>query len=106
MLDRCWWNSLYFRTLPGHAIELTAALLHVQVSEALGRERAAALPAASRDALAATIHLCGPGRAGGFAAGGFRARAGERCGDHDLGGYLQRVRVLTARFERMGAGGR
>jgi hypothetical protein len=105
LLDRCWWSGLYFRTVPRHAIELTAALLHVRVSEALGRERAAALPPARRDALAAAIHLCGPARAAAFAAAGYRARAGERCGDHDLAGYLERVRVLAARFERMEAEG-
>jgi hypothetical protein len=101
-LDRCWLNAFYFRTVPGHAIEMTSALLHVRVTEALGPARAAALPAARRDALAAVIHLCGGGRAAAFAANGFRARPGDRCGDHELGGYLERVRVLTAQFERMG----
>lgn len=103
-VDSCWLNAFYFRTVPGHAIEMTSALLHVQVSEALGPERAAAVAAARRDALAAVIHLCGRGRAAGFAANGFRPRPGERCGDHDLRGYVERVRVLTAKFERMGAG--
>lgn len=101
-LDSCWLNGLYFRTVPGHAIEMTSALLHVQVTEALRGQQAAAIPAARRDALAAVIHLCGGGRAAAFAANGFRPRPGERCGDHDLGGYLERVRVLTAQFERMG----
>jgi hypothetical protein len=99
LLDSCWLNAFYFRTVPGHAIEMTSAFLHVQVSEALRGQQAAA---ARRDALAAVIHLCGRGRAAAFAANGYRPRAGERCGDHDLGGYLERVRVLTARFERMG----
>ncbi len=103
LLDSCWLNGLYFRTVPGHAIEMTSALLHVQVTEALRGRPAASAPAARRDALAAVIHLCGRGRAAAFAANGFRPRPGERCGDHDLGGYLERVRVLTAQFERMGA---
>lgn len=101
--DSCWLNAFYFRTVPAHAIEMTSALLHVHAAEALGTGRAAALPAPRRDALAAVIHLCGRGRAPGFAAHGFRARPGERCGDHDLRGYLERVRVLAAQFERMGA---
>lgn len=105
-LDSCWLNGFYFRTVPGHAIEMTSALLHVHVTEALRGRHAAAVPAARRDALAALIHLCGRGRAAAFAANGFRARPGERCGDHDLGGYLERVRVLTAQFERMGGAAR
>jgi hypothetical protein len=102
-LDSCWLNGLYFRTVPGHAIEMTSALLHVQVSEVLRGRESARAPAARRDAVAAVIHLCGRGRAAAFAANGFRPRPGERCGDHDLGGYLERVRVLAARFERMAA---
>ena len=101
-LDSCWLNGFYLRTVPGHAIEMTSALLHVQVTEVLRGQQASATPAARRDALAAVIHLCGGGRAAAFAANGFRPRPGERCGDHDLGGYLERVRALTAQFERMG----
>jgi hypothetical protein len=98
---RCWWSGLYFRTVPRHAIEMTAALLHVEVTEALGRQRLAALGAAQRDALAATAHLCGKARAAALVQNGLRPRSGERCGDHELRGYLERVRGLTATFERM-----
>lgn len=105
-LDSCWLDGFYFRTVPSHAIEMTSALLHVQVADLLRGRRAGAVPAVHRDALAALIHLCGRGRAAAFAANGFRPRPGERCGDHDVRGYLDRVRLLTARFERMGAVGR
>ncbi len=98
-LDRCWLNSLYFRTVPGHAIEMTAAWLHLGVQEAVARRSDAT--AAQRDAVAATIHLCGRARAAALVAHGFHPREGERCGDHDLHAYLQRVRALAGQFERM-----
>jgi hypothetical protein len=97
--DRCWFTSLYFRTVPSHSIEMTSAWLHLGVEEALSR-RAQATPA-QRDAVAATIHLCGRSHAATLVAHGFRPSQGERCGDHDLHAYLQRVRVLAAQFERM-----
>lgn len=99
---RCWFNSFYFRTVPRHSIEMTAAYLHVAVAEAIGARRASGLAVAQRDALAATAHLCGRARAAALARNGFRPRAGERCGDHDLRAYLARVRGLTAGFERLG----
>jgi hypothetical protein len=99
--DSCWFNAFYFRTVPGHSIEMTAAWLHVSVAEALGRLRAADVPAARRDAVAAAVHLCGRARAAALVSNGFRPRAGERCGDHDLRAYLERVRALTVQFERM-----
>ncbi len=101
LTDRCWLNGLYFRTVPGDAIEMTAAWLHVGVEEALSSRRAGPVTAAQRDAVAATIHLCGRARAAALGARGFHPQPGERCGDHDLRAYLDRVRVLTAQFERM-----
>jgi len=102
--DRCWLNALYFRTVPSHSIEMTAAWIHLGVGEALARERLPAATEGDRDTLAATVHLCGRGRALTLAAHGLRPWPGERCGDHELRAYLDRVRALTARFERIGAG--
>jgi len=99
--DRCWLNGFYFRTVPAHAIEMTAAWLHVGVEDSLSRRGAGPVTSAQRDAVAATIHLCGRARAAALAARGFRPRAGEHCGDHELRAYLERVRILTAQFERM-----
>ncbi len=103
--DRCWLNALYFRTVPGHAIEMTAAWLHLGVEQALSRQRAGPISAAQRDAVAATVHLCGRARAAALAARAFRPLPGERCGDHELRAYLERVRGLAARFERIDRGG-
>ena len=104
LTDRCWLNALYFRTIPRHAIELTAAWLHLGVEEARAGRGAAPLSLAQRDALAATVHLCGRARAAALAAHGFIARPGERCGREELRAYLERVRVLATLFERMGSG--
>jgi hypothetical protein len=97
----CWFNALYFRTVPSHAIEMTSARLHVVVLDTLARERLAlpGVPAVSR--LAATVHLCGRERAAPFARRGFRPAPGERCGDHDLAAYLARVEGLSAEFLRI-----
>lgn len=101
----CFLNALYFRTVPGHAIEMTAAYLDVTSAAILARPGMRRPSASERDALAATIHLCGPERAAAFAARGFRPRGGERCGDHGLRAYLARVRALEEVFAAARAGG-
>ena len=37
----CWFNALYTRVVPGHAVEMTAALLDRAVARSLGRNRIA-----------------------------------------------------------------
>ncbi len=103
-LSACWWNALYFRTVPGHAIEMTAAWLHQSVLETVAAarpRRAATLEQKQR--LAAVIHLCGRERGLAYAKRGFWALPGERCGDHELAGYLARVRELRTAFTRLAA---
>lgn len=102
--DRCWLNALYFRTVPAHSIEMTAAWVHLGVEQALSH-RAGPVTAAQRDAVAATVHLCGRARAAALASRAFRPLPDERCGDHELRAYLERVRGLAARFERIDGGG-
>jgi hypothetical protein len=80
---------------------MTAARLHDHVVRALGPSRAARTGVAQRERLAAVIHLCGPGRGAAFARQGFRARAGEPCGTHELAPYLARVDRFTLVFERL-----
>jgi hypothetical protein len=102
-LSGCWFNGLYFRTVPSHAIEMTAAWLHEGAVEALAQ--AGRADAAPRDAqrLAAVIHLCGRERGIAFARRGFRVSPGERCGEHDLAAYVGRVEALRDAFARLGA---
>lgn len=100
--NSCWFNSLYTRVLPTHAIELTAALLDRGVADALGRRRTTATLRQKHN-LAAVIHLCGAAAGRVYAARGFRLAVHQRCGDHDVSAYLTRVNALKGRFARLAA---
>jgi hypothetical protein len=95
----CWFNALYMRVLPGHATELTSALLDRRVSEILAGRRAVALQ--QKQDLAAVIHLCGAGAGETYVRRGFRPATGQRCGSHQLAGYLARVNALKKVFQDM-----
>jgi len=94
--ESCWFNSLYFRVVPSHAVEMTAALLDRRVNLLAPK----ATPSQKQD-LAAVIHLCGAAGGAAYAARGFRVAAGQRCGDHDLRGYLARVNAMKRAFARL-----
>src|SRR5207302_8816847 len=53
----CWFNSLYTRVVPGHAIELTAALLDRSVTSTMRRQRITGATLQQKQDLAAVIHL-------------------------------------------------
>lgn len=97
-LRSCWFNALYARVVPGHAVEMTAALLDRTVARILERNRTVTASPRQRQDLAAVIHLCGAGAGNAYASRGFRFRAGERCGDHDVGRYLAKVNALKRQF--------
>ncbi len=101
----CWFNSLYTRILPSHAIEMTAALLDRHVAEATGTRAASATLKQKQD-LAAVIHLCGAGAGQAFVRRGFRLVPGQRCGDHDTASYLAKVNAMKRRFALLAAGSR
>jgi hypothetical protein len=94
----CWFNSLYFRVVPSHAVEMTSALLDRQVASIAPKATAA-----QKQDLAAVIHLCGAAGGAAYAARGFRAAAGQRCGDHNLRAYLVRVNAMKRAFARFAA---
>jgi hypothetical protein len=98
--NSCWFNALYFRVVPSHAVEMTAALLDRKVAALVEKRRAT--PAQQED-LAAVIHLCGAAAAQAFAARGFRAAARQRCGDHELRAYLARVNAMKRVFAGLAA---
>lgn len=100
----CWFNALYMRVVPSHAVELTAAYLDVQVAGILARQRIASATLAQRQNLAAVIHLCGAGAGGAYAKRGFRLTDGQRCGDHDVRDYLDRLEAMKRVFARLAAG--
>lgn len=101
--SKCWFNGLYTRVLPGHAIEMTSAHLDRHVARAVARHRLAAAAPARRHDLAAVIHLCGPGGGDLYAAQGFRPPSRGRCGGNDVGAYLARVNSMKRHFARLAA---
>ncbi len=102
-LRSCWFNALYSRVLPGHAVEMTAALLDRTVAR-IATSRATLQ---QRQDLAAVIHLCGAGAAGAYARRGFRFSRDQRCGDHHPGRYLAAVNAAKRQFAQLaGSGGR
>jgi hypothetical protein len=102
-LRSCWFNALYARVVPSHAVEMTAALLDRTVARTLESNRIVTASLRQRQDLAAVIHLCGRGAGNAYARGGFRLRAGERCGDHDVRRYLAKVNALKRQFARLAA---
>ena len=101
----CWFNALYTRVVPGHAVEMTAALLDRTVARTLGRNRITTASLRQRQDLAALIHLCGSGAGNTYARRGFRLRRGQRCGNHDPRRYLAQVNALKRQFARLAASG-
>jgi hypothetical protein len=99
----CWFNSLYTRVVPSHAIEMIAALLDREVARVMGALRLPAATLQQKQDLATVIHLCGAGAGGAYARRGFRPAAHERCGDHDLRDYLAQVNALKRQFDRLAA---
>ena len=99
----CWFNSLYTRVVPSHAIELTAAFLDRTVASAVRQERTAAATLQQKQDLAAVIHLCGAGAGDAYVRRGFRLTVHQRCGDHDVRDYLAQVNALKRQFARLAA---
>ena len=97
----CWFNGFYTRTLPSHAVELTAAYLHQSVVDTLAARRAVKVSPGQKQKLAAVIHLCGLKRGETFTARGFRAAPGELCGTHSLQRYLSQIEAMKKRFARL-----
>jgi hypothetical protein len=102
-LRSCWFNALYTRVVPGHAVEMTAALLDRTVARTLDRNRITSASLRQRQDLAAVVHLCGGGAGDTYARHGFRFRPGARCGDHDPRHYLAEVNALKLQFARLAA---
>ena len=86
-VENCWFNSLYVRTVPSHAVEMTSAFL----DRAVERRRLKGATLQQKQDLAALIHLCGES-----------VRAGtRRCGDHDAQAYLAQVNAMKRLFARI-----
>lgn len=101
----CWFNATYTRVVPGHAIEMTAALLDRTVARTLEHHRIASASLQQHQNLAAVIHLCGSGAGDAYVRRGFRLTRGQRCGDHDVRRYLAQVNSLKRQFARLAGEG-
>ena len=99
----CWFNFVYMRVIPSHAVEMTSALLDRSVASTLARQRVAAATLQQKQDLAAIIHLCGGGPGDAYARRGFKLTPGQKCGDHDVKGYLAGVNAIKRQFARMAA---
>jgi hypothetical protein len=97
----CWFNAFYTRTLPSHAVEMTAAYLHRSVVDILAARPTVKASRAQKQKLAAVIHLCGLKRAETLVARGFRVTQGELCGTHSLQRYLSQIDLMKKRFARL-----
>lgn len=93
--NSCWFNGLYTRVIPGHAIELTAALLDRYVAKMVGDRP---VPFQQKQDLAAIIHLCGAGVGRDYAKRNFRLMPNQRCGDHDPRAYLLKISAFKQQF--------
>jgi hypothetical protein len=102
-MHACWFNSLYSRVLPSHAIELTSAWLDRAVARAVAHRRPLPTFRQQQD-LAVLIHLCGVGAGHAYVARGFRLAPHQRCGDHSAKAYLDRVNDMKRTFARLAAG--
>lgn len=100
----CWFNAFYLRVLPGHATEMTAALLDRQVAQLLARHRVASATLAQKQELATLIHLCGAGAGNAWVRRGLQLQAGQRCGDHGAREYLDKVHAMQRVFAGLAAG--
>jgi hypothetical protein len=101
----CWFNALYTRVVPAHAVELTAALLDRTVAGILRRNGINRASPQQQQDLAAVVHLCGGGAGEAYARRGFRFNRGQRCGDHAASRYLASVNAMKRQFARLAAAG-
>lgn len=101
----CWFNSLYTRTVPTHAVEMTSAYLDTRVRQTLSRFGIHRASIRQKQDLATLIHLCGAGAGAAYARRGLQLSPGQKCGDHAASGYLQKVQSMRRVFERLNASG-
>ncbi len=97
-VNSCWFNFAYNRLIPGHAIEMTSAYLHRQVTKLVKRYRGAPPSDQQKQQLAAIIHLCGAQRAEELLRQHFKLEAIGDCGAHNAKAYVTKIQRLQANF--------
>lgn len=100
-LHSCWFNSLYTRVIPSHAIEMTSAYLDVAVTTTLLEHHVRSASLQQEQSLAAVIHLCGAGAGDLYVRRGLRLTEGQKCGDHVARVYVGRVSAMKRLFTRL-----
>lgn len=103
--NSCWFNSLYTRVLPSHAIQLTSALLDRRIISAIALRPNGSVTLQQKQSLAAVTHLCGATAGRAYVTRGFRLTPRQRCGGHDVRDYLTRVNAMRQQFARLAAAG-
>jgi len=99
----CWFNRLYTRVIPAHAVELTSAYLDHNVAGILERHEVRSATLRQKQSLAALIHLCGVAAGDAYVGRGLNLLEGQRCGDQDVRGYLARVAAMQRVFASLAA---
>jgi hypothetical protein len=99
----CWFNALYTRVIPTHAVELASAYLDRRIAGILALRGVPNATLPQKHNLAAVIHLCGAGAGSIYARRGFRLAPGQRCGDHLVQGYIARVEAMKRVFSKLDA---
>ena len=79
----------------------SSAHLDHGVASTLEHQRITTATLQQKQELAAVIHLCGAGAGEVYAKRGFRLTANQRCGDHDVRGYLAQVNAMKHVFVRL-----
>lgn len=97
----CWFNRLYARVIPSHAVELAASNLDRQVRTILVAKGIQRATLRQQQELAVITHLCGAGAGAEYAARELRLLPGQRCGDHDAHQYVERVMALARTFTQL-----
>ena len=100
-MHSCWFNNLYARVIPSHAVELAASNLDRRVREILARKGIKRATLRQQQELAIITHLCGAGAGARYASHGLQLLPGQRCGDHDPRHYVERVMGLSKAFAQM-----
>ena len=101
--NACWFNGVYMRTVPSHAVEMTSAYLDRQVAAILSRHGITQASVARQQQLATLVHLCGAGAGNAFARRGLRLLPGQKCGDHEAQGYLDKMTAMQRVFTQLAA---
>jgi hypothetical protein len=99
----CWFNGLYSRTIPSHAVELTSAYLDRHVAKLLGPAGIKNATLEQKQNLAAVVHLCGAGAGKLYVADSLKLASGRHCGAHEVRAYLAKVDSMHNRFARLAA---